>query len=299
VVTRWVPGKPDSEGEIGSMMRFGGALTLNSLVVYIAYNLDKLLIGRVWGADALGIYGRAYQLVSIPTDNLNSAVGGVAVSALSRLQSDPGRLKNYFLKAYSLVLALTIPVTTACACFSEDMVIVVLGPQWADTAGIFMVLTPTIVAFGILNPLAWLLFATGRASRSLRMALVIAPAVILGYVLGLSRGPLGVAVGYSTAMTLLIIPMIAWGIRDTGITFREHIAVVIPPFLSSLCAAIPGLIVRHFTADAFSAPQRLALEVAALSVTYALVLLSFGGQRTFYNDLLRDLRGSGKAQLNP
>ena len=88
------------------MMVFGGALTLNGLVAYVAYNAEKVLIGRFWGAEAIGIYGRAYQLVNIPTDNLNTAVGEVAFSALSRLQDDPVRLRSYFLKGFSLVLGL-------------------------------------------------------------------------------------------------------------------------------------------------------------------------------------------------
>ena len=70
------------------MLRFGGTITLNGLIVYLAYNLEKVLLGRYWGAEALGLYGRAYQLVNIPTDNLNSAAGGVAFAALSRVQDD-------------------------------------------------------------------------------------------------------------------------------------------------------------------------------------------------------------------
>ena len=81
------------------MMRFGGTVTFNSLVVYAAYNLEKVLLGRFWGADALGLYGRAYQLVSIPTENLNSAVGDVAFSALSRINDDADRLRSYFSRA--------------------------------------------------------------------------------------------------------------------------------------------------------------------------------------------------------
>ena len=90
---------------------------MNGLIVYIAYNLDKILLGRYWGAGTIGIYGRAYQLINIPTDNLNSAIGGVAFSTLSRLQHDPDRLKRYFLKGYSLVLMMTLPVTLACTLF--------------------------------------------------------------------------------------------------------------------------------------------------------------------------------------
>ena len=89
LVAGWLPGRPRRGVGILSMVRFGGTVTLNSLLVYVAYNLDKVLLGRFAGADALGIYGRGYQLVSIPTDNLNGAVGSVAFSALSRLQGSP------------------------------------------------------------------------------------------------------------------------------------------------------------------------------------------------------------------
>ena len=119
------------------MLRFGGTITLNNLVVYIAYNFDKLLLGRVWGADALGLYGRAYQLIDVPTTNLHSAVGGVAFSALSRLQDDPVRLRSYFLKGYSLVISMTVPISLFGALFADDIVLVVLGPKWTDAAAIF------------------------------------------------------------------------------------------------------------------------------------------------------------------
>ena len=79
LTTGWVPGMPQRRAGIRSMMHFGGTLTLNGLVVYVAYNAEKVMIGRFWGADAIGIYGRAYQLVNIPTENLNSAVGAGSV----------------------------------------------------------------------------------------------------------------------------------------------------------------------------------------------------------------------------
>ena len=54
LATAWLPGMPQRRSGIRSMMRFGGTLTLNGLVVYIASNLEKVLLGRFWGVDALG-----------------------------------------------------------------------------------------------------------------------------------------------------------------------------------------------------------------------------------------------------
>jgi len=44
----WIPGMPRSRAGIRSMMRFGGTFTLNGLLAYLAYNAEKVLIGRFW-----------------------------------------------------------------------------------------------------------------------------------------------------------------------------------------------------------------------------------------------------------
>jgi PST family polysaccharide transporter len=43
IVTSWIPGRPCRGVGIRSMLRFGGAVTLNSLVVYLGYNAEKVL----------------------------------------------------------------------------------------------------------------------------------------------------------------------------------------------------------------------------------------------------------------
>ena len=78
VTTRWVPGRPHRDAEIMSMLAFGGVVTAQSVLGHVAQNIDKVLLGRFRGAKVLGIYGRAYQLVSMPMSNLNAAVGWVA-----------------------------------------------------------------------------------------------------------------------------------------------------------------------------------------------------------------------------
>src|SRR5438445_2781214 len=188
LATAWIPGMPRRRAGIRSMMRFGGAITLVGLIVYIAYNADKVLLGRFWGAEVLGIYGRAYQFINIPTSNLNTSIGQVAFPALSRLQNEPERLRSYFLKGYGLYLSLVMPITLACALFAEDIIRVFFGPNWSAAAPVFRLLAPTIVAFALINPFGWFMQATGLATRSLKIAALLVPVVIFGYVVGLPYG---------------------------------------------------------------------------------------------------------------
>ena len=215
IATGWIPGLPSRDRAVSSMLRFGGTITLNGLIVYVAYNLEKLLLGRYFGPDALGLYGRAYELINLPTRILNSAVGSVAFSALSRLQTDAERIRKYFLAGYSLVVSLTLPTTIVCAVLADDIILVVLGPKWQASAQIFRLLAPTILVFGMINPLGWLLQSSGLQERSLKVALALCPVVICSYLIGIPYGPTGVALAYSVAMTLWLVPHILWCLHET------------------------------------------------------------------------------------
>jgi PST family polysaccharide transporter len=289
LLARWVPGRPRRCVGVGSMLKFGGTVTLDSLVTYIGYNAEKILLGRFWGTEALGIYGRAYQLVNLPTRNLNSAIGGVAYSALSRLQNDPPRFKSYFLKGYSLVLALTLPITIGCALLANDLVLVVLGPKWKNAVALLRLLAPTILAFALIDPFSWLLVATGKVMRSLKIGLVIAPLVIAAYFIGLPYGPKGVAIGYSAMMTLLIIPVIAWCKHGTVIGSRDVWRAVRPPLLSGLVATTLTLGGSLFLIQGLSPVLRLVLGAGTMIVSYLGMLLFAMKQKEFYLDLVREI----------
>ncbi|HEY6377529.1 MAG TPA: lipopolysaccharide biosynthesis protein [Edaphobacter sp.] len=289
LATCWVPELPRRNTGIRSMIRFGGTLTLTGLTVYVASNFDKVLLGRFWGVDAIGLYGRAYQLISVPTSNLNAAAGEVAFSALSRLQDDPARRRNYFLKGFSLVLGLTLPLTVACAFFANDVVLVLLGAKWKDAAPIFRWLAPTILVFAIANPLSWLLSASGRVGRLMKMSLVIAPVLILAYVIGLPHGPKGVACAYSVVMTLWLIPLVCWAVHGTEISVGDIVRTASPPLVSSVVAGGLALGVGLAFGQSLTHPVRLTLESVTLLVTFLGLLMIVPAQRSLYVGLFRGM----------
>jgi PST family polysaccharide transporter len=288
--TAWIPGRPGKLSGIRSLLGFGATLTLNNLVVHIGYNFDKLLIGRFLGADALGIYGRAYQLISIPNSNLLSAVGGVAFSALSRLQNDPVRCRAYFLKGYTLVNSLTLPTTMFAATFANEIILVVLGPKWAGAAPLFRLMAPTIMVFGIINPTGWLLQATGYLGRSLRIAFVIAPLVMTACLVGLPYGTSGVALAISTAMMLWVVPHILWCVRGTSLSPLDLFMTIWRPFLASIVAAAAAFEAVSYLGPSLAPILRLLGGGCIMGCAYVWILLIVMRQKAFYLDLLGALK---------
>jgi O-antigen/teichoic acid export membrane protein len=282
----WLPGRPRRTAELRSMVRFGGTVTLNSLVVYVAYNIEKILLGRFWGASPLGLYTRAYQLATLPVQQLIGAVHGVAFSALSRLQGEAKRLQRAYLKSQSIIVALAIPVVIASALFAREIVLVMLGSKWIEAIPVFRLLAPTVLVFALINPFSWLLQATGRVGRSLKIALLICPVLILAILMGLHRGPTGVALGYSSAMVLLLVPIVVWATHGTGITVNAYWDSVKQPLISGAAAGAVGWLVPVFFQTTMAPVPLLAFELCILSLAYVGMLLFVMGQKSFYVDLL-------------
>lgn len=296
LTSRWVPGWPRRQLGILHMIRFGGALTLNGLIMYLAMNLDKVLLGRFCGVDALGIYGRAYQLVNIPTDNLNSAAGGVVFAALSRLQNNPSRLRSFFLKGYSLVLSLTVPIALLSALFGDDIIRVFLGPKWQSAVPVFRLLVPATLGFAIFAPLGWLLASCGLVTRGLRMALTLAPILVAGYFVGLPWGSKGVAAAYSTVMMLSVVPLVAWARKGTPVLLSDLLLSIGRPLASGLAASGLALGMRLLWGSLLLPLPRLALGATIVVSIYLWILLYVMKQKQLYVEILRGFFKSPSAE---
>jgi O-antigen/teichoic acid export membrane protein len=288
IAAGWVPGRPKRHSGVAPLLKFGGTLTLNSLVVHLAYNTDKILLGRFWGADALGIYSRAYQLINLPVDGLNSAISQVALPALARVQNDAERLRRNFLQGYGVFLAIMVPLTVACALFAGDIVRVFLGTKWAPAASVFMRLAPTMLVLAIINPLSWLMLATARTGRSLLIALMIAPTVIVGYASGLSAGPEGVAIGFSSAMLLLVAPVVLWARHGTAVSGGDVIREAMPSVLSAAVAGSVAFAAMRYTILIQTPILRLTSDSTILFGVFAVVMFFRVKDKSIYSKMLSD-----------
>jgi len=217
---------------------------------------------------------------------LNGAITGVAFSALARMQNDPQRLAGSFLRGFSILVSLTVPVTICCALFAEEIVAVLWGAKGIKVAPIFRLLAPTALVFALVNPMSWLVMSTGRVGRALSMTAATAPVVILGIVLGLSHGPTGVAAGYSSAMVFLIMPIIAWSKHGTSIMWADLLKATRQPLLSGLVAGAAGLTAKITLGGMLAPFPCLLVGVGLVLGVYGWILLVAMGQKQLYMDLL-------------
>ena len=143
-----------------------------------------------------------------------------------------------------------------------------------------------MLVFALMNPLSWLLRAIGLVERSLKIAVFIAPVMILGVLAGLRRGPTGVAMGYSAAMLVLVGPLVAWAKHGTGITTADYWDCIKRPLIAGALGGAAGWIFRLVCQNSLVPALLLISEVTISFGVYALLLLFVMGQKDFYVDLL-------------
>jgi PST family polysaccharide transporter len=180
-------------------------------------------------------------------------------------------------------------MTVAFAFFANDLVPVVLGPGWDDAVPICQLLAPAILVCAVINPSGWLLVSLGMVGRSLRIALVIAPLVIGGCVIGLPYGPQGVAIGYSAAMMLWVVPHFLWCVRGTVVSFTDLALVVSRPLIAGIVGASGAFVLLWVVGSSWPAVPRLLLGCTVFGGVYLWVILFVMGQKAFYLDTVRSI----------
>ncbi len=164
----WRPGLPNRKSGTRSMLAFGRNLTGYSIMNYFSRNLDNVLIGRVWGAQQLGLYAKAYQLLLLPLSQINAPIAAVAIPTLSRLADSPERYRKTYLRILEKVSMLTTPLIVFMIATSDWLVSLLLGSQWSEASPIFSILG--IVAFTqpVSNSTGWIFITQNRTHHMIQ-----------------------------------------------------------------------------------------------------------------------------------
>ena len=289
----WRPGLPRRAAGLWSLLTFGAHLSVFNIVNYTARNADNVLIGRFVGADALGLYDRAYRLLMLPLQQINGPVSRVAVPTLSRVVDEDARLRRYYVTAVGGVALASMPLMAVAAVLAAPLVVVALGDQWAPAAPIFRALAIVGLVDTVAQTNGWLYTATGRTRQQAQWALISRPLVVVGFVAGLPWGPLGVAIGYTVVGIALTVPGFLWSVHGTPVGLSDIARAAAPAIVVSATSAAVAGAAQWALADS-SAYLLVAGGGGAAAVTYLLLVTRWRPARSRLVPLLTSLRSPGE-----
>jgi O-antigen/teichoic acid export membrane protein len=248
----WSPGKMEKGTGVRNMLKFGGHLTISNFVGYLSRNLDSILIGRFIGAAPLGIYSRAYTLLMQPLTQIRAPLTTQSLPVLSSLKNDPIRYQSYFSKLLDISISLAMPVSVYCFLESEFLIRILLGQKWMDAVPVFKILAIAGIFVATSGAPGMVMLSHGFSKRYLRLTIIISLIVSASFIIGLPFGIKGVAVGYTIANFLIMIPLIYYGFKDTPIKIRLIFESILGPLISTSVAGLSTyLFIIIFSGETF------------------------------------------------
>jgi PST family polysaccharide transporter len=297
LLSGWRPGLPTRGTGLRATLAYGANITAFDFVSYFHRNLDNILIGRVWGADALGLYSRAYALLMFPIQNVRAPINAVAFPAMSRLQDRPEELRAYYLSTTRLIAFVSMPLTAFLFVTSNPIIRITLGEEWVRAASIFSYLA--VAAF--IQPAAGLagslLLSQGHSRRYFACGFFNTVVLSVAFVAGLPWGPEGVALAYAIGNYIILYPWLREAFKGSAVNFGAFAAACAWPALVSVMATAVVILWQRWTVI-----HNPWLEVATAAAVFAIVILpqlffTKGGraQITLLRNVLAQLRAKKNA----
>ena len=273
-LSSWRPSRPRREAGVGAMLRFGGHLTGYNLINFVGINCDSILIGKLGGSVALGLYDRAFKLVAAPIWQISLPVARVAISLLSRLHVTPDRYRAAFLQMLQILLLATVPAVMCVAVAADSLVPLLLGPAWTAAAPIVSALA-IATAFAPLSISSyWLFVSQGRTAEQLFYVGIKTAIAFTALLVGLYWGALGVARSYAV-FGILVHGSLLWGATRSGPVSRgDVLRACYPIVLAALVTAMALAACERSFGDAAEMPGvlRLLLEAGLSYAVFGLAL---------------------------
>jgi lipopolysaccharide exporter len=278
----WRPSFRFSGKDIKEYIGFGLYQMGERGINYFSWNLDKLLIGRLLGAEALGFYSVAYQLMLRPMQILNPVITKVAFPFFSKIQNDDSRLRSGYLQVVEVIAFVSMPVYFGIYAVSDSLVPLLLGQQWVDAVTIFNVLVILGIFYSIGNPIGSLLLAKGRADLGFWFNVFAVTISVPAIIVGSSWGVMGVAWALVLITAFAFFPC-GFILRWFVIRMRplEYIRAFFLFVLIACAMAVSVKILGHYVQ--ISSPTIKLCVFSSVGVVFYMACVWFFKKRSLYN----------------
>ncbi|MEQ9638589.1 MAG: lipopolysaccharide biosynthesis protein [Alphaproteobacteria bacterium] len=253
------------------LWRFTRWLVLTNTIDFVRRRFDQFVVARVAGTTPLANYYIAEDIAVAPSLEVLWPIGRALLPTYSKLIGQPLEAARAYLATVGFVAVLALPIGAGLAVVADDLVLVVLGPQWTAAgplvawlgfAGALMgftgVIHPFFTALGYVRMYAWMVVAE---------VAVFVPTVIWAGSVG---GVEAVAIARLCVVAVSLPCFLFMSTRVAPVSVLALAGAVVRPLFASAAMYVG---VRWVHAEGIDiAILRLLLDIVAGVVIYAGVL---------------------------
>jgi len=225
--------------ETKPFLKIGGFTMGSSMLDFFSREIDVLIIGKMLGAESLGVYSLAKQIVLKLFSVINPIVISVFSPLLASIQKEKERVKASYLKLIKYFAYINFPVYVFMMVSSKEFLEIIYGSTYVEAYQVLSFLAFAYCLIALSNPVGSLQIATGRTDIGFVWTIVrvlITPVFIY---LGALHTIETVAAMYALLSLVFVVPLWYIQLRPmAGIGLKEYLYQFYKPLLFFLAMTL-------------------------------------------------------------
>lgn len=181
-------------GKVKELFGYGKWILGSSVLVFLVTQGDDILLGKLLGVNALGLYQMAYLISNLPATEITHLISQVTFPVYSKIQNDVSKLREAYLRVLQLTAFLSFPIAGLICVLAPDFTMIFLGEKWMPMVPAMQVLVFAGLVRSIAATSGPIFYAVGKPKidtkwqivRFFVIAVLIYPFTIKWEVLGTS-----------------------------------------------------------------------------------------------------------------
>jgi O-antigen/teichoic acid export membrane protein len=253
--------------EVTPHMRFGGILTLHSIIFYVFLHMDIAIAGQFMSAAEVGLYAIGLQFALMPQKKMLPLLKEVAFPAFSKIQDQPKRINAYIVKSQKLSLLVTIPIFWGLGVTVDQIIPIVIGEKWSGA------IIPTMIILFVM-PLRFSEELFNPALKSLRKVkhllvnvLIMMVIILICLLYFMDMGATGLALAWGVGFPLSYLIIATRNCRSFKIPVTDILKSFRSPFIAGILMVVSVYLSKEWL-SAVVIPNLLG-QIAIGAVTFA------------------------------
>jgi O-antigen/teichoic acid export membrane protein len=197
ITQKWIPHLVFNWEACRNLFGFGGFVVIEQIFVFFTSNIDYILIGKLIGSTALGIYTLAFILTDTFRKQIMGILNKVLFPAYSSIQHNSEAIKQYYLRVIKINGIILFPMMTILIVLAEPVIMLGFGEEWQEAVFPLRMLAVGVIIHAVSGTSSTVMKSMGKAKLVTQLNILITlcvsvPAITLGaYFYGIN----GVAIG--------------------------------------------------------------------------------------------------------
>jgi O-antigen/teichoic acid export membrane protein len=231
--------------DIAPLINAGGWIFLSNLLSYAARNFDKLIVGKQIGQVALGMYGFAYQFMTIPLVLLSWPASNVLVSTLTIVGGNVSLRRDVVRAFICITCIIAVPLVTYISLGLEYPIHRFLSSKWSGVNLYISILTPVGLVQSIAVYASAVLISIGRFKVNFFLGLINGTLIPIVMFLSAPYGLVVFVKCYALISIFVSSLMIIFMCKAAALNFKLLFKAILPGMFSGFLGVLVAFAVSR------------------------------------------------------